>query len=153
MPWATPGPIKLKLFQTVWVGGSWWNSGSCFVGGCQLGGRWGIKLLLPLFRDTEGALCPHNGTERSVCVLCACLCGRGCACSHTQADWPRPHLAVESAGAGSHASLKHTTVALESLFALIGWSSDDVIFTALCGRAQMCPILSTLQQVTCQKNI
>lgn len=82
---------------------------------------------LYLCLETQRGLCPLTMELNDQCVssVCVCLCGRGCACSHTQADWPRPHLAVESAGAGSHASLKHTTMALESLFALIGWKKNQ----------------------------
>lgn len=37
--------------------------------------------------ETQRGLCRLTmGTGRPVCVLCICLCGRGAANSHTQAD-------------------------------------------------------------------
>lgn len=59
------------LVEVVWcVFGGW------LCAGCRLGGRCDIKLPSPLFKDTEGALSRHNGTERPVSLspVSVCVC-------------------------------------------------------------------------------
>ena len=57
-----------------------------------------------------------------VCVaVCVCVGGRGGgACSHTLADWLRPHLAVESTGARSHVDSQKETQSRRILVSVTG---------------------------------
>ncbi len=71
------------FWEIVWCNVKLWLSV-----GCRLGGRCDIKLPLPLFRDTEGALSHHNGTERPVCV-CVCVCVSVCVGGVVLAATPR----------------------------------------------------------------
>ena len=93
-------------------------------GGCVVCFRWLAVCWLPgwgegvtssclhLCLETQRGLCPVTMglRDQCLCPLCVCVCvcvwesvwGRGGAPSHTQADWLRPHLTVESTGAGSH---------------------------------------------------
>lgn len=99
------------LVEVVWcVFGGW------LCAGCRLGGRCDIKLPSPLFRDTEGALSRHNGTERPVSLspvsVCVCVWGGGVALAATPRLIGWGHTSLWNPLEPGHMSARNTSTQL-----------------------------------------
>lgn len=109
--WLSQSSILVEFEITRWK----LKDSRMIVGGCvvcfqslavcwlPVGGKvWHQAAFTFVWRHRGGSVPSQWDWETSVSVPCECVWGRGGARSHTQADWLRPHLAVESTGAGSH---------------------------------------------------